>query len=277
MMKSAFPYCSLMILLALFLAGCGQAEYEARLLETSAYYNFKNDQAANLGSEWKSSGEITGIKLAPPAGFKQILPPKQEEDEEGNLLPLGDDPRQPNNIGGFYDGELPGIVGCFRKRVNAEMGDSGVDKKVYMYLYVLAQEIGQREPGDFFMDVVQQLTIDMNAEPTSEQDWDEQSYPTTRKYTEQVTYKIATLTAGNPINGLAQNQTDCELYMTSEKGKDVVLVYIYPNSGLNRTAKSELGNGRKFSLQSLRISKSKKKTSSGSKNSSGQSSNNVAF
>ncbi|MEZ6047977.1 MAG: hypothetical protein R3C11_20855 [Planctomycetaceae bacterium] len=250
---------TLLLVLGLFsLAGCGQATYDARLNETAAYYAYINETESVLDSEWKSRGEITGIKLRPPKGFKQISAPKTETDDEGNVISEAVDERQPRNIPGFYDGELPGIVGAWYKNYDVQTDTGNMKFTVRMYLLAQNNFINDEDSTLPFRDLVyDQIYNDLNVQTDNQ--WLEETYPSRDLYTRKIQYKEMRFEPGIAMNGFSPSGIEIQLDAHDEDGKSVVLLFVKPN-GLSSKDRDELKSGISKSLQTLEVRKSESST-----------------
>lgn len=101
-------------------AGCGSAEYEARLQRTQALYEYLAElDRALVSPAWNRSD--VGLAMRLPIPFsKPLAAPVPEKDAEGNPLPITDDPRQPDVLGV----DLPGLVDAWQGSVNGAEGES---------------------------------------------------------------------------------------------------------------------------------------------------------
>lgn len=99
------------LLVAVLMAvGCGGAEYEARLERSRGLYDYLQQLDGGLSSPAWNRADV-GLAMRLPKPFLQPLPaPAPVKDEEGNILPITDDPRQPLVLGV----ELPGLVEAFQ-------------------------------------------------------------------------------------------------------------------------------------------------------------------
>lgn len=91
----------------LLLASCGTEQYEARLLETNAFFEYRQSLDKVLQSQpWNGPNTIT---MRIPHGFKLLPPPAPPKEGEPPAL----DSRQPAAMG-FMPLELPGLVAAWR-------------------------------------------------------------------------------------------------------------------------------------------------------------------
>ncbi|MCA9079165.1 MAG: hypothetical protein KDA58_01350 [Planctomycetaceae bacterium] len=116
-MRTAVICCG-WLLGCLLLGGCGGAEYEARLQRSKELYEYLQLLDQSLAMPAWNRADI-GTALRVPLPFRQTMAaPVPEQDEDGNPLPIVDDPRQPHVLGvdlpglvEAWQGELPGAPG----------------------------------------------------------------------------------------------------------------------------------------------------------------------
>ncbi|QDU81366.1 hypothetical protein Pla110_31070 [Polystyrenella longa] len=234
--------------------GCGQATYDARLNETSGYYAYINETEALLDGEWKSREPLKGIQIRPPKGFKKISAPTQEEDEDGNIISEGVDERQPINIPGFYQGELPGVLGAWKRNYEVSLAGDG-SQEFTVRLYVLGQTSFGEEGNDLpFRDIVyNRLAADMSVE--SANSWLAESYPGRDLYTRAIDYNEMRFSPGVAVNGFASSGVEIQLNARTEDGKSVVIMWVLPAGGLSSRESRELTDSVTKTLQTLSIRK----------------------
>ncbi|MCA9088128.1 MAG: hypothetical protein KDA90_05760 [Planctomycetaceae bacterium] len=103
------------------LSGCGSAEYEARLQRTKELYGYLNRLDSSLSKSVWNRPDV-GMAMRLPIPFKQVLPaPVPEKDEQGNPLPVLEDPRQPHILGV----DLPGLVEAWQTELPIGGGEVG--------------------------------------------------------------------------------------------------------------------------------------------------------
>ncbi|MCA9042161.1 MAG: hypothetical protein KDA65_17545 [Planctomycetaceae bacterium] len=245
-----FLFC--LLLLSTFV-GCGQSTYETRLGETTRYYEYLNETESVLDRSWKSRGPIGGIEIRPPAKFRKISEPKVEKDEDGTVISVGIDERQPRNIPGFYQGELPGIEGAFKKTLDVRLTEG--KQQFNARMYVLAREfLGTGENDLPFRDVVyNQLASDLRVE--SSNSWRTESYPTRDLYARSVDYYEMRFSPGIAVNGFTSSGVVIQLNAHEAKGKEVVVMWVIPDGGLDSQESKELKTGIAKSLQTLEVRK----------------------
>ena len=77
--KSSWVFGSAAIFL--LVAGCGYAEYEARLAETKKYYAYLEKIEQSLSGKWSAAGNLMDLRV--PNQFIPIPPPKVIKKEDG--------------------------------------------------------------------------------------------------------------------------------------------------------------------------------------------------
>ena len=244
---------SLMLFAVLgLLVGCGSSTYERRLNETANYYAYINETEAVLDREWKGRGEFRGIKLRPPAGFRNVSGPEVETDDEGNVIAEGVDERQPTNIPGFYQGTLPGIAGMWKRNFKVNSSDGGTDFTARMYVLV-QNGLGSAE-GPSFQDIVYQtLATDLRVEDSNA--WRQESYPARDLYARSLDYDEKRFPPGIAMDGFGAKGIDIQIDAYAEDGRSVVFVFFLPAAGMNSKESQELKLAIAKSLQSLEVSR----------------------
>src|SRR6056297_3108734 len=96
-------------LLMTFLVGCGTELYNQRVAASKELFEYINKLNENLGQAWVQSG----VEIRLPKQLVEIPPPKFERNEEGQLVQVGEDLRQPN----YMSEELPGLIGAWQGMV----------------------------------------------------------------------------------------------------------------------------------------------------------------
>lgn len=113
---------TLMTCFALLLVfGCGSEQYESRLKETNAFFEYRQslDRVLQSGN-W--SGPLYGPTMCIPKGFNfRPGPPPPKADE-----PVAEDTRQPT----FLGLHLPGLVGAWQ----GDFPSDGGDRPVFLYV-----------------------------------------------------------------------------------------------------------------------------------------------
>lgn len=270
--NAIMPRCLITLLATCLLVGCGQSAYENRLAATAGYYRYINETESVLGEEWRSRGPVGGIEIRPPAGFRRLPEPVDEEDEEGNIISRGVDGRQPVNIPGFYQGELPGIEGAWQKSFNVKLANG--QQKFTARMYLLArQSVGNSENELPFRDVVyHQLEADMNVEGSNT--WLRESYPARDLYTRALDYQEMRFSPGISVGGFIGESVTIQLNAREDSGKEVVLLWVLPSGGLDSGEMGELKAGVAKSLQSLVIRKPRDNSGEPAPSNSGKSKKN---
>ena len=145
-----FPKCSWVFTSAglfLFVAGCGFAEYEARLAETKKYYAYLDKIEQSLSPKWTAAGNLLDVRV--PNQFTPIPPAPLIQKEDGTFEQAAVDPRQPDYLNLMF----PELHGAWESVFKVAKG-GGVteDRKGYIYALSNYWELaGDRanDAGDF--------------------------------------------------------------------------------------------------------------------------------
>ncbi len=112
----------------LFVAGCGYAEYEARLAETKKYYAYLDKIEQSLSGRWSAPGNLMDVRV--PNQFMPIPPPQVIKEEDGTEKQPLVDPRQPD----YLNLEFPQLHGAWEANFKvAKGGGATEDRKGYIY------------------------------------------------------------------------------------------------------------------------------------------------
>ncbi|MEZ5942863.1 MAG: hypothetical protein R3C18_15835 [Planctomycetaceae bacterium] len=134
-------------LLATAVGGCGSEEYEARLDRSKKLYEYMQELDQGLEVQPWIRGDL-GISMRTPKPFKQPLAaPAPVLDEDGNPLPIINDPRQPDVLGR----DLPGLVDAW----TGQLGGGSDEAQALFFVCSNHQrylDLGpQSEPPDEFL------------------------------------------------------------------------------------------------------------------------------
>ena len=131
----------------LLVCGCGSEQYESRLKETSAFFEYRQslDRVLQSGN-W--SHPPFQISMRIPKGFNPLPAPRPPKEGE----PIPEDTRQPAYLSLY----LPGIVGAWRGEFPSDQGNSPVFLYVcsnhQSYLDAVANPMGP-DPALFLTDL----------------------------------------------------------------------------------------------------------------------------
>lgn len=108
----------------LLVCGCGSEQYETRLKETNAYFEYRQslDRVLQSGN-W--THQTSTISMRIPMGFTLKPGPRPPKADE----PEPEDTRQPNYLGSQFPG-LPGLVGAWQ----GEFPGDGGNLPVFLYV-----------------------------------------------------------------------------------------------------------------------------------------------
>jgi len=159
-------------LLMTFLVGCGTELYNQRVAASKELFEYINKLNENLGQAWVQSG----VEIRLPKQLVEIPPPKFERNEEGQLVQVGEDLRQPN----YMSEELPGLIGAWQGMVEADV--AGEFKQVPAYAYIMSNGIywAKNEPEaamEFSNSVAETVVNGLNLPPYDPTDWVQKQYP----------------------------------------------------------------------------------------------------
>lgn len=122
---------------ALLGAGCGAQEYERRLNETKAYFEYLEQVNAALGRSFK----FEGIEIRVPKVFEPLTPPPPPSADGSSETPAAEplDPSDdPNRLGYFPNVTLEGVVGTWRANVRLEVPGQQESPEAFAYLHLLS-------------------------------------------------------------------------------------------------------------------------------------------
>ena len=117
--------------LLLLVAGCGFAEYEARLKQTSLYYAYLDKIEQSLSPKWAAPGNLLDLRV--PNQFIPIPPAPLIQKDDGTFEQPAIDPRQPD----YLNLTFPELHGAWESVFKVAKG-GGVSEDRKGYIYVLS-------------------------------------------------------------------------------------------------------------------------------------------
>jgi hypothetical protein len=239
--------------LLILCAGCGTERYEQRLLETRKLLDYQNKLDDNLGRPWSDFG----IELRLPKQFSLVPAPPVETNENGEPIPSGPDPRQPN----YMTTELPGLLAAFQATVEADV--NGEFKPVPAYAYVLGNhEYWLRSDIDqataFHQTLTQEIVSGLGLPtPDTATSWQPEKYPQSGGY---VPRKDATVWREKTSRYVDETNAQVSLHLFQSQDVLLAVLFVYP---LTIDPNEQLPERIQMSLETLSFS-GERPTGSGS-------------
>lgn len=206
--------------------GCGSAAYEQRLENARKYYVFMDEQNSNLAPEWKGPG----LSMRLPLQMELLPAPVVEVDEDGNPLPVKNDPRQPGYT------KLRGLQAAWKTEIPAQQG-----KTFPAFFYILsnrellAVEDEQEAAINFTFNAVADIASSLQVTVPEDVDWLDEQFPKNEVYLRKKLFKTIVFKPGRALLGTAAN---LRIYRLEQSGTvQTLLVYVVPRGieeGLNR-------------------------------------------
>ncbi len=115
----------------LFVAGCGFAEYEARLAETKKYYTYLDKIEQSLSPKWSAAANLIDLRV--PNQFTPIPPAALIQKDDGTFEQPAIDPRQPDYLNLMF----PELHGAWESIFKVAKGGGAFEERKG-YIYVLS-------------------------------------------------------------------------------------------------------------------------------------------
>jgi hypothetical protein len=243
-----FPHVKFPLWLALIClvssCGCGTNTYEQRLGETRKLFAEINEMEKNLGRE----ENVKGVQIRMPSQFDLIPAPKVETDEEGNIISMDPDLRQPH----FSNEPLPGLIGGWKAMVSADV--AGEQKEVPAYIYLLSNHYlwAAGDPGAataFHTTVLESVVSGMGLPEPQQTDWEVRKFPAATGMIQQKSSTVWTTKTSRPVD---ETLDELELHLFENGNMKVSLIVVYPDT---IDPSEKLPQRMELALQTIRIDK----------------------
>jgi len=236
-------------LLAVSLIGCGTEVYNHPVAATKELFEYINKLNENLGQPWVQSG----VEIRMPKQMTEIPPPAFERNEDGQLVQVGDDLRQPN----YMSEELPGLIGAWQGMVEADVASEF--KQVPAYAYIMTNGIywAKNEPEaamEFSNKLAETVVNGLNLPPYDPTDWVQKQYPPSPGLVPQ---QSASVWVTKTDYFVGETKAEISLHLFGVGDTTVYVLFVYPET---------ISSGERFieridlALETIKITDDKQQT-----------------
>ncbi len=220
--------------------GCGSQTYEQRLAATAEYFEYRHmlDQHLNV-KPWRNFG----VEVRASLPFSLLPPPMPEYDDDGNVLNVPPDTRQP----GFIRGGIPHLLAAWQAALSVD----GNDRPAYIFLasnFVLHQQGEKEQAATFHRDFLHHIGSNVSSDqwPAELEVMIKEVIPSGPSFAAKKELRTAT-------GDLKVNRQDytATLYLAENGVMQVAVLYVIPQ-GVAETA--EVARRRALSLETLIVS-----------------------
>ncbi|MBD3675892.1 MAG: hypothetical protein HUJ26_20480 [Planctomycetaceae bacterium] len=229
--------------------GCGTEVYNQRVAATKELFEYINKLDENLGQPWAQSG----VEIRMPKQMVEIPAPKFERNEEGQLVQVGEDLRQPN----YMSEELPGLIGAWQGTVEADV--AGEFKQVPAYAYIMSNSVylAKNDPEaamEFSNKVAETIVNGLNLPPYDPSDWNQKQYPPSPGLVPQ---QSASVWVTKTDYFIGETKAEISLHLFGQGDTTVYVLFVYPET---ITSNERFIERIDLSLETIKISDDRQQT-----------------
>ncbi|MDA0832804.1 MAG: hypothetical protein O2955_06955 [Planctomycetota bacterium] len=228
--------------------GCGSADYELRLAETTRWFEFQERQNLLLAKPWAGPG--IGVRVPKVLTPYPNPPPAEIQDEEGNMIANPDfqgDFRQPT----FMNVTFPNLVGAWHGEVETRVTEGTTPLPCYLFICSNREiwlEDNPVERATTFHQTVSDAVTSPLEIYLQEDDWDNEKYPRGNGY---VVPKNYTFTSKPSEGKFSDHPYAISIYLHQMQDIQVAIVLVAPQ---NVDPKERFEEAWDLSLQTLEVS-----------------------